>query len=361
VVAVDDEQWVDADTRRLLEAAAVRLREAPVRWLVSVRAGDADRGLAGVLAHEFGARVTRVELAGLGDSALSELVLGRFPQRWSPGVLRQVVALAAGSPYAALEVARETVARGGHDGPAAHLPSTLSGSLRNRLERLHPQTLAVVQAAALAGAPTRAMLRTVTGGSVGEQVDEALEAGVLVTAAPDPVLRFSHPLLRETAGAMLPGPARHRLHRLIGAALDDSDEATWHLARGADEPDAVLAEQLERAAQCASEPGATIRAAALAQIAAELTPDPDSLQAWERRVSWLERLEAAGEFEQARSLGESGRRMFPSRSGAGSPPHGQRWRPILMPVATCTPMRLRSWPDGTRLAPRRPVPRCAIS
>jgi hypothetical protein len=47
VVAVDDEQWLDADTRRLLEAAVVRLSQAPVRWLVAVRAGHPDVGLAG--------------------------------------------------------------------------------------------------------------------------------------------------------------------------------------------------------------------------------------------------------------------------------------------------------------------------
>ena len=172
-----------------------------MRWLVSVRSGHADRGLARVLEHELGARVTRVDLAGLDDAALAELILHRFPGRWSPGVLRQVVALAAGSPYAALEVARETVARGGRDGAAVHLPSTLSGSLRSRLDRLGPRTLAVVQAAALAGAPTRALLRAVAGGAAGEQVDEALEAGVLEAVPPDPVLRFSHPLLREAAEA----------------------------------------------------------------------------------------------------------------------------------------------------------------
>jgi AAA ATPase domain len=177
VVAVDDEQWVDEDTCRLLEAAVVRLGDAPVRWLVSVRSEHADRGLARVLEHELGARVTRVDLAGLADAALSELILSRFPERWSRGVLQQVVALAAGSPYAALEVARETVARGGHDGAAAQVPSTLSGSLRSRLDRLSPRTLAVVQAAALAGAPTRALLGAVAGWRVGEQVDEALEAG----------------------------------------------------------------------------------------------------------------------------------------------------------------------------------------
>jgi len=106
VVAVDDVQWVDADTGRLLEAAAVRLRDVPAWWLVAVRSGHADRGLAGVLDHELGERVSRVDLAGLDEAALSELILARFSGRWSPGVLRQVVALAAGSPYAAVELAR---------------------------------------------------------------------------------------------------------------------------------------------------------------------------------------------------------------------------------------------------------------
>ena len=39
-------------------------------------------------------------------------------------------------------------------------------------------------------------------------------------------------------------------------------------------------------------------------MAAELTPDPDSPDAWRRRVAWLERLYAAGEFDQVRRLGE---------------------------------------------------------
>jgi hypothetical protein len=64
---------------------------------------------------------------------------------------------------------------------------------------------------------------------------------VLEAVPPDPVLRFIHPLLREAAEAMLSGPARRRLHRVIGGALEDPDEAAWHLARGADEPDVALA------------------------------------------------------------------------------------------------------------------------
>ena len=304
VVAVDDEQWVDPDSLRLLESAVARLKDVPVRWLVAVRSGHTGRGLAQVLEHELGPAAARLDLAGLDDAALLQLVMDRFPGRWSPGVLHRVVALSAGSPYAALELARETAAQGGRDGTAVHLPATLADSLRGRLDRLSPEMLAVVQTAAVAETPTRAVLRAVAGGAADGQVDEALEAGVLDAAPPDPVLRFSHPLLREAAEGMLTGPGRRRLHRAIGAALTDPDQAAWHLARGADEPDETLAERAEQAARHASARGAPARAAELAQAAADLTPDPDSLPAWQRRISWLERLVAAAEFEQVRQLGE---------------------------------------------------------
>ena len=304
VVAVDDEQWMDQDSLRLLGSAVVRLKDVPVRWLVAVRSGHTGQGLAQVLDHELGPAVTRVNLAGLDDEALSQLVMDRLPGRWSPGVLRRVVALASGSPYAALELARETAAQGGRDGTLVHLPATLADSLRSRLDRLSSELLAVVQTAAVAETPTRALLRAVEGGAADGRVDEALEAGVLDADPPDPVLRFSHPLLREVAETMLSGPGQRRLHRAIGSALSDPDEAAWHLARGADEPDETLAERAEQAAQHANERGAPARAAALAQIAAELTPDPDSAPAWGRRISWLERLVDAGEYEQARRLSE---------------------------------------------------------
>ena len=129
VVAVDDEQWVDADTRRLLEIAAARLSDAAVRWLVAVRSGHVDRGLVPVLEHELGPRLTRVDLAGLDDAVVSELILSRFPGQWSPGLLRRVVTLAAGNPYTAVEVARETVASrraGWPGGPPAVRPGRVA-------------------------------------------------------------------------------------------------------------------------------------------------------------------------------------------------------------------------------------------
>ena len=210
VVAVDDEQWLDAR-----QPAAAGKRGCPAegrrRCAGWWRSGPATPAVAWpwYSITSWARRVTRVDLAGLDDAALSELVMDRFPGRWSPGVLHQVVALAAGSPYAALELARETAALGGRDGTAVHLPATLADSLRTRLERLSRGVLAVVQAAAVAETPTRALLRAVDGGAADGRVDEALEAGVLEAGAAGPGAAVQPPTAaRSRAGhADRTGPA----------------------------------------------------------------------------------------------------------------------------------------------------------
>lgn len=300
LIAIDDEQWLDEDSRRLLETAIVRLASVPVGWLVSVRSEHAVRGLARTLDHELGPRAAWIHVAELDDAELSELIRARFPGRWSPGVLRKITTLATGNPYTALEVARETFACGEQDGTTARVPPSLALALRGRLNRLGRDELATVQAAALTSAPTRALLRTVMSGPVDGHVDEALQAGILLASPPDPVLRFSHPLLREAAEGMLTGPRIRELHRVIGAAMDDPYEAAWHLARGAEEPDEELAKRLELAALDAGVRGAPARAAALARAAVGLTPDQDSPEGWNRRLLWLSALTGSGEFDQAR-------------------------------------------------------------
>jgi DNA-binding CsgD family transcriptional regulator len=315
VIAIDDEQWLDDDSRRLLQAVAVRLSGVPVRWLVSSRFSGGQgfgQGLTRVLARELGPRAAWIRVNGLDDAALAELVTSRFPGPWSASVLRQVITLATGNPYTALEVARETVARDGRDGQSARVPAGLTVATRQRLDRLDPQTLAVIHVAALTAAPTRTLLRAVIPGPVDEHVDDAIEAGILHCSPPDPALRFSHPLLREAAEGMLTGPRKRRLHRGIGAAIGDPHEAAWHLGQGADEPDEDLAQRLQSAAEDAVVRGTPARAAELAQAAVELTPDPDSMPGWHRRLVWLAALTAANEFGQVRRHGEKWATQVPA-------------------------------------------------
>ena len=111
----------------------VRLKDVPVRWLVAVRSGHTGRGLAQLLDHELAMR----DPGGPGRAGRRGPVgagHGPVPGTLVTGVLHRLVALAAGSPYTGLELARETAASGGREGTAVHLPATLADSLRSRLE-----------------------------------------------------------------------------------------------------------------------------------------------------------------------------------------------------------------------------------
>jgi len=305
LIAVDDEQWLDADTRRLLSTTCAHLTDCPVAWLVSVRADDqATGGLSQVLVHELGPRLTEVRLAGLSGPALIRLVTDRFPGGWSPRLLRRVVELAAGNPYTAVELARETVAVGGRDAVAVEVPSSLAGSLWARLDRLAPVTLRAVQICALSPRPSRRILRAMID-EADEAADQALEGGVLDASPPNPLLFFTHPLLREVAEASLSGPRRRQLHRELAGVVEDPDERAGHLAAGSEEPDESVAAAVALAAEQAWRRGAPTRAATLIEAAIALSPDPEGLGAWQMRITQLDWLIAAGsDLERARTLAE---------------------------------------------------------
>lgn len=301
VVAVDDEQWLDPPSRQALDTAAATLAELRVTWVIAGTDGPGGDSLLATLPHRLGGRATTVALGPLGEDALLRLVLDRFPARWSPRLLRRVVALAAGNPYAAVELARASAAAGDADAPAA-VPHTLAASLSTRLRGLPPRARAVVQTASLTRRPTRRVLAAVTGSAVAGAIEQGVAAAVLDAAPPDPVLRFTHPLLREVTRASLSGPQRRRLHRRLAHAVDDPQEAVRHAAAAAEEPDARLAAVAAAAAGGALAQGAPDRAVVLAEHAVHLTPPALADARWRRRLLLLDCLREAGEFARAAGL-----------------------------------------------------------
>jgi hypothetical protein len=153
-------------------------------------------------------------------------------------------------------------------------------------------------------------------GAIDNDVDAALALDILQASPPDPMLRFSHPLLREAAVGLLTDPQRRVLHMAIAAALApaDSHESAWHRAQAATEPDEELAGHLDLAAQDAGQRGARAHAVTLSGLAIALTPDPGSLEAWRRRLVWLALLTAAEEYEQARHHGRQWADIAPKQA-----------------------------------------------
>ena len=109
------------------------------------------------------------------------------------------------------------------------------------------------------------------------RVLEALEAAVRegVVELDDSRVRFAHPLLASICYEQAPVWKRRAVHRALAGAVSDVEERARHLALAAEGPDAVVASELEAAAEHGGSPWRTAAAAELCELAAELTPaDP---------------------------------------------------------------------------------------
>ncbi len=110
----------------------------------------------------------------------------------------------------------------------------------------------------------------------------AIAADLIVVRA-DGRVEFTHPLFESAVMAMATGPDRRQLHRELAQTSPDPETKARHLALATDEPDAAIADELDRAADLARRRGAPEVAAELAEQSAKRTP-PDQGDA---RVSRL--------------------------------------------------------------------------
>ena len=116
VLVLEDLHWADESSRELLAFLAVRLREAPVLIVATLREEDLPASARRWLAElERRPRVIRLRLAPLADAEVAELVTGLLPADTSPDQVAAVVGAAEGNPLYAKELARA----GPHEAPAS--------------------------------------------------------------------------------------------------------------------------------------------------------------------------------------------------------------------------------------------------
>jgi hypothetical protein len=200
-VAIDDVQWLDTPSARLVTFAAQRLENEPIRLLLarrSNRAGraplDLDRALPG--------RVRTVALGPLSLGALHQLVRTRVGVAFARPALRQLHESSDGNPFYALEIARSFVRRGTQMQPGGTfpVPDDMHDLTRERLEALPAPTREALLVAALVSNPTLELVDMV----VGREGDLSPAIDARVITEDDDTLRFAHPLfaaaVREQAG-----------------------------------------------------------------------------------------------------------------------------------------------------------------
>jgi DNA-binding CsgD family transcriptional regulator len=293
IVAVDDLQWLDAPSARVLAFALRRFGDEPLALVGSRRQKADPLELEGAIPPE---RLERIELGPLSIGTLDLLLRRRLDLPLSPPRLAALHGLCRGNPLHALELGSAIAAGGSLDpGEALPVPVTLAKLVEERIRRLSERARELLLLVAALPRPSLAVLRPDR-----EQLDEALQTGLLVREGDR--LSFGHPLYGSAVYAEAPPERRREAHRLLASLLEDPEERALHLALGAEAPEEAVAGPLEEAAARAAARGAPDRAAELAEQARRLTPAEQTEAELRRSFAAADYHAMAGDGPRARTI-----------------------------------------------------------
>jgi DNA-binding CsgD family transcriptional regulator len=293
LVAVDDAQWLDPASRRVLAFAAKRVGGAPIRFLATQRGNTGD---ALELRASFDERFDSIRVGPLSIGALHHLIRTRLGVRIPRATVVRVHQASGGNPMFALEFAKVA---GNAAGPLP-LPDSLDELVRERVARLPSDLLPLLAAVAAAERPTTLLLETVVG-NADALLTAAVGEGVVSVGSHD-AARFTHPLLASATYAAVPPPTRRELHARLAAASSGSEQRARHLALAAAAPDDDVAQALDEGAAHARARGAPDAAAELARQAVRLSPPTDRTRREERVIVAARYLIDAGQIADARRI-----------------------------------------------------------
>ena len=304
VVAIDDVQWLDSATARVLEFAARRLESRPVGFLLSLRTPSRNAAPLG-LDRSFGdERLERVRVGALSAGALHQLIKARLERTFSRAVLLRIHDATAGNPFYALELASSLQEAGAPAaGEALPVPDDVRALVAGGLRTLPAPTRELLLIAASMTNPTVGVLRRAVRASSKQMIPllaGAEEARVLVVEGES--VRFSHPLFASAIYAAASNDERRETHRRLAALGANTEERARHLALSTEEPDDAIASTVADAAREVRRRGAPGSAVELAELAIRLTPS-DAFGEQDRRALELAYyLVEAGDAERAREV-----------------------------------------------------------
>ncbi len=300
VLAIDDEQWMDAPSSRVLRFAARRLDREPVGILLAHR-GDRAGGLATDLVRVVPpGRLQRLRIAPLSLRATEDLLLARLKHPFPRATVAHVHQIAGGNPFFALEIGRHLISNGRWEAAEPlPIPDNLKGLVGERLGRLPgPVREALLVVVALSH-PTIPLVEAVIPEAI-SSLEHAVEAQVLEAITGR--LRFTHPIIGSVVYAEATDAQRRTLHASLGALPLGPEEQARHRALAATGPDAEVALALDVGARAANARGAPDAAAALAEQGRDLTPRDRPDDALRRAIDTADYHLRAGATGRARDL-----------------------------------------------------------
>lgn len=229
LVMIEDIQWMDADSWRVLQAIASAARSHPLFLLLTARPGIEWQGDQLVLGA----------LSAPDTEALGALIL--HAQRLEPALAEWLMARSAGNPLFVTTYCRslreanavivdpdDSIAR--WSGPPPPLPLSLQELLLAEVGSLEPTARAVIGRAAMIGPAfpasllahlTRDLLPPVR---LDETLDQMARRSIIAPPPPAPVYTFSSQSLHDAIYATLSHALRREWHGQIADYLAGADE-----------------------------------------------------------------------------------------------------------------------------------------
>jgi DNA-binding CsgD family transcriptional regulator len=302
LVALDDIQWIDPPSRRVLEFLVRRLEGEPVALLVARRTEREESPPLG-LARAFPEKgLAEVRIGPLSLGALHEVLRARLGLTFARPTLRRIAEASGGNPFFALEIARAVSSSGRRIDPGEPLPipETLDDLISDRIAGLPAETREALLVAALAAAPTIEVVGAALPDDPWERLRPALEAEAIEIDREQ--IRFTHPLLASATEGRADLGQRRDMHRRLAAVVSEPEERARHLALAAGAPDEAVASAIEQGAARAVARGAPDVAAALEESAARLTPPQHADDGRRRILLAADHHLHAGALERAQGL-----------------------------------------------------------
>ncbi len=217
LLVLDDLQWADAPSLRLLEFAVRHRAAAPVLIVATVRAEEGDRGgtlrdVLGRLAREPGAE--RITVPAFTRDEVGAYLQGHA---LDPGRAGAMLDRSGGNPFYLSELCRL-------DDLGGHVPDSVREVIARRAARLPDDTRALLRTAAVAGREVPLDVLAAATGTDAERVMRLLEPAVaagLLTEAGEWDYRFAHALVRDALDTALTRRERARLHLRIAESLEN--------------------------------------------------------------------------------------------------------------------------------------------
>lgn len=291
LLLLEDWHWADDASRAALRQLAEVVPAFPLLLVVTSRPdGVTDWGSA-----EHQTLMHLPPLDGAATAAIARAVLGA--ERVAPALLARLHERTGGNPFFLEEVCealREDGSVTVRDGEAVaaaadsalHVPETVQGVLRTRMDRLDDEAAEVLRVAAVIGREfARGVLDDVveSPGDLTRSLERLKTSGLVqqIAVVPEPAFRFKHALTEEVAYDSLLEHQRATLHDAVGRAIER------RYAARIDEHVERLAHHFSRADAW---PDAVRYGMQSADRAMGLSQNADALHTLERVEEWVLRL-----------------------------------------------------------------------